>query len=420
MDAERRAIHPVAAAVDGERLIELVHALAGFGKLPEGIGVDRQALTSEDLAARRFLVERAREAGAEPWRDKAGNFFFRWPGRDQRPPVATGSHIDSQPSAGALDGAYGICAGMEVLAALAVTGHRPARPVEVVIWTNEEGCRFAPGTMGSSAFAAPSLLSGYLKATDAGGTTFEEALADLDEAFADVPVRPLGGVPFSAFVEAHIEQGTNLEEAGVPIGVVDRIQGARWFAYRVTGTASHAGTTSRARKQDALAAAVGLAERIYALLAAGDDDLRLTIGHLVVKPGSINVVPAEVDFTVDLRHPSLQVLDSVEAELRALVEPVAACEVALERTMEMSPAIFDERVRRIIAQSATRLSLPHLELASGAFHDAFHLIARCPTGMVFVPSIGGLSHNPKERTEERDLVSGAQVLAEAVLRLADS
>lgn len=416
--AERRNVHPVTGAVDGARLTELVQTLAGFGVLPGGEGIDRQALTPDDLAARRFLVDRARSAGAEVLRDPAGNFFFRWAGREQAPPVATGSHVDSQPTAGALDGAYGVCAGMEVLDALAVTGYRPAHPIEVVIWTNEEGCRFSPGTMGSSAFSDPRLLNGFLTARDAEGMTFGDALHALESSFDDVPLRPLAE-PFAAFVEAHIEQGTRLDEAGVSIGVVERIQGSRWFRFSVTGTASHAGTTSRPRKRDALQAAVGIAQQIYDLLAAGDDDLRLTIGRMVVSPGSISVVPAEVRFSVDLRHPSSDVLDALEEELRALARPAGGCDVAIERTMEMRPALFDSDVVSTVAESAQRVGLPYLELWSGAFHDALRLIGHCPTGMVFVPSIEGLSHNPHERTHFADLVSGARVLAETVVTLAD-
>ena len=172
-------------------------------------------------------------------------------------------------------------------------------------------------------------------------------------------MRPLGA-KFAAFVEAHIEQGTRLDEAGVPIGVVERIQGARWFSYRVTGTASHAGTTSRPRKRDALEAAVGIASQIYEILSRGDEHLRLTIGRLCVEPGSINVVPAEVNFTVDLRHPSLQVLDDIEAKLRAFATPSRGSQVAIERTMEMRPALFDEQrgthCRRERRTSRTALS----------------------------------------------------------------
>jgi beta-ureidopropionase / N-carbamoyl-L-amino-acid hydrolase len=156
------------------------------------MGVGRQALTPDDLAARRFIVERTRAAGAAAFQDEAGNFFLRWPGQYDTPAVATGSQVDSQPSGGSLDGACGVCAGIEVLAALSASGYRSARPVEVVIWTNEEGCRFAPGTMGSTFFADPGGLPEFLKATDTEGTTFEEALRRLDEAFHDVPKRPFG------------------------------------------------------------------------------------------------------------------------------------------------------------------------------------------------------------------------------------
>jgi len=407
----------LAAAVDGTRLDAFLAELSTFGALPGG-GLDRQALTRCDLDARRFVVERCRSLGAEAWRDPIGNFFFRWPAGSAGAAVVTGSHIDSQPSGGNLDGSYGVCAGVEVLAALADVGHRPGRPVEAVIWTNEEGCRFAPGTMGSSAFADPRLLGEMLVATDSEGTTVEAALADLDTAFRDVGMRALG-VPLRAFVEAHIEQGSRLEETATPIGVVDRIQGSRWFRFHTTGVASHAGTTPRSTKHDALAAAVEVASGVYRLLAAGDEDLRLTIGRLAVLPGAINVVPAAVTFTVDLRHPDIAVLDALEQRLRNLAEPTAGCEVELVRTMTMDPALFNPDVVDAVTRGAASLGLHHLRLASGAFHDSLRLISHCPTGMVFVPSRGGVSHNPAEHTDPRQLLNGTRVLAHAVAELSE-
>lgn len=408
----------VAAAVDGARLEDLVRDLSALGGLPGG-GLDRQALTQSDLDARRLVVDRCRSLGARPWRDPAGNFFLRWPAATpDGPPVASGSHIDSQPSGGNLDGAYGVCAAVELLAALASTGARLRRPVEAVIWTNEEGCRFAPGTMGSSAFAAPALLEEFLAATDASGVTFAAALAQLDAAFPDVPLRPLG-TPLHAFVEAHIEQGTRLEDTATTIGVVERIQGSRWFRFRACGAASHAGTTPRSRKRDALAAAVEVASALYGLLAAGDDALRLTIGRLEVVPGSVNVVPAEVTFTVDLRHPNTEVLDEVEGRLLALARPTAGCDVEVVRTMTMSPSLFHPDVVEAVARGAGSLGLPSLRMASGAFHDSVRLIDHCPTGMVFVPSRDGVSHNTAEHTDPDDLVAGARVIAHAVVELAD-
>ncbi len=412
------AARDVAGAVDGERLEKFVTELSAYGGLSGG-GLDRQSLTPEDLAARRLVVQRCRSLGAAPWRDAAGNFFLRWPGTDEgEAPVVTGSHIDSQPSGGNLDGSYGVCAAVELLAALADTGYHARRPIEAVIWTNEEGCRFSPGTMGSSAFASPSLLDEFLRTTDAGGTSFADALATLAEQFPDVPLRPLA-MPLHAFVEAHIEQGTMLEDTSSVIGVVEQIQGSRWFEFRVRGTSSHAGTTPRSRKRDGLAAAVEIASGIYAMLADGDQALRLTIGRLDVVPGSINVVPAEVVFTVDLRHPDADVLDDVETRLRALARPTAGCEVDMVRTMAMDPSLFDAEITETVARSAERLGLTALRMASGAFHDALRLIEHCPTGMVFVPSKDGVSHNTAEYTDPDDLTSGTRVLAHAVVELAD-
>lgn len=409
--------HDVAAAVDEERLGALVDRLAAFGGLPGG-GIDRQALTAEDLAARRYLVDLAQSFGASVFRDTAGNFFFRWRGTGDAAPVVTGSHTDSQPSAGSLDGAYGVCAAIEVLAALSSTGYHPARPIEAAIWTNEEGCRFAPGTMGSSAFVRPILLEELRRSSDADGVTFGDALRELGDRFADVPVRDLG-VPFHAFVEAHIEQGPMLEQRDVPIGVVEGIQGCRWFEFRTCGQAAHAGTTPLSAKRDALMAAVEVASGAYRILENGDDRLRVTIGRLLVRPGSPNVVPAEVVFTVDMRHPDTAVLDDVEDGLRALARPTAGCSVEIERTMTMPTTLFDPLVVGAVDRAAEAWNVPHLRLHSGAFHDSLRLSEHCPTGMIFVPSIGGISHSPREGTELRHLALGARTLAETVVDLAD-
>jgi len=411
------ASHKVAAAIDEERLGRLVNSLSKFGAVPEG-GTDRQALTDADLTARRFFVDLARSYGATASRDAAGNFFFRWSGTSADDPVVTGSHSDSQPTAGNLDGGYGVCAALEVLAALNATGHRPRRPIEAAIWTNEEGCRFPPGTMGSTAFVQPEKLEDFQRSMDGNGVTFAEALRELDGRFPDVPRRELG-VPFHAFVEAHIEQGPVLDQRDIPIGIVQGIQGCRWFEFRTFGKAAHAGTTPLESKRDALMAAVEIATGIYKVLAHGDDRLRLTIGRMVIRPGSPNVVPSQVSFSVDLRHPETATLDEVESRLRALARVTAGCRVEIDQTMSMPPTDFDPLVVDAVDRAARALDVDHLPIHSGAFHDALRLSKHCPTGMVFVPSIGGVSHSPDERTELRDLALGARALAEVVVDLAD-
>lgn len=411
-------LHAATRSIDGERLVTLIEEVAEYGRVGEGHGIDRQALTHTELELRRFLVDRARGHGATVERDRAGNFFFRWNGTERWAPVVTGSHIDTQPNGGSLDGAYGVCTGIELIAALSETGGQASRPIEVAIWTNEEGCRFAPGTMGSSAFVDPELLDCYVGSLDASGTSFGEALGVMERLFEDVPVRALGG-EIRCFVEAHIEQGRQLEKAGVSVGVVEGIGGVRWFDVLVRGTPAHAGTTALGEKKDALMMVVNIASWLYSVLEAGDESLRVTIGRLMVAPGSINVVPGEARFSVDLRHPKEEVLDAVERGLRRQVDLASGGCGTIKRLMAMKPIMFDARVRNEITACARDLGLGVVEARSGAFHDAYHLAARWPSGMMFVPSIGGISHSPFERTQKEDLIAGARVLAETVLRFAD-
>jgi N-carbamoyl-L-amino-acid hydrolase len=272
--------------------------------------------------------------------------------------------------------------------------------------------------MGSSAFVRPALLERFRASVDGEGQTFAEALRGLDAQCFDIPVRNMS-LPFFAFIEAHIEGGTVLEDAATPLGIVEGVQGARWFTVRIAGRTAHPGTTPLARKQDALMAAVEVAADIYKVLRDGDERLRLTIGRMLVTPGSINVVPGEVVLSVDLRHPDTAVLDTTEATIRELARPVAGCSVEIERTMLMNPTRFDPGVVQTLTREAERLHLPYLLIGSGSFHDALRLSEHCPTGMLFVPSVGGVSHHPDERTEPRDLVIGARLLAQAVVDLAD-
>lgn len=404
-------------AVNETRLGALLRRIAEFGFQGEGKGIDRQALSDAEIGARRYVVEYAREYGAEVSRDRVGNLFCRWSGSGKGPPVMTGSHLDSQPQGGALDGAYGVCVGLEVIAALSQVRGDGYRPIELAVWTNEEGCRFAPGTMGSSAFVGPGLLETYLEASDSDGVKFRDELRKLDEVFSDVPIRVLGG-EVAFLVEAHIEQGRQLEEAGVPIGVVKGSQGVRWFRVRIMGRAGHAGTTLLRDKEDALMSAVEILEWLYGKLLGSDEHLYITVGRLAVYPGSINVIPGEVVFTVDVRHPDEEVLDEIEKRLKERVEGVRWGSGEVERLMAMPPQKFSRLVREVVAGSALSLGLDYRCITSGAFHDACRFVRHCPTGMVFVPSIGGISHSPEERTEEKDLMAGARVIGETMVRLA--
>lgn len=410
-------------AVNHDRLQASIAALAAFGGRADG-GVSRETLTDIDLASRRHLVDQARALGCEVMIDDCANLFFRRPGRDNAlPAVLTGSHGDTQPVGGKLDGAYGVLAGLETIAALNDAGIETLRPIEVVAWTNEEGSRFGPGAMGSSAFVDPSRLPGYLGSTDKDGVRFGDAL---QAALAQAPGLPRCAMqrPLSACVELHIEQGPVLERAGIPLGVVTGIQAVRWFTVSCHGVMAHAGTTPMDERRDAMAAAVPLAQKLYDYAASQSAaQLRLTLGRWQVTPNSVNTIPGRVDFTVDMRCLDDGVLDGFEAFLHAQAAASQGA-VTIERFFQRAPTHFPRPMLDLIQEAAGRASaragLPApLALTSGAFHDAMYLADHCSTAMIFVPSEKGISHNAAEATAPRDLFLGAQALAYTVTALAN-
>lgn len=420
--AERAQDH-----VDATRLAASLTALAQFGGRDDG-GVSRETLTAIDLAARRHLVEQARALGCQVSIDDCGNLFFRRAGSEDLPPVLTGSHADTQPVGGKYDGAYGVLAGLEVIAALNAAGIETVRPIEVVSWTNEEGSRFGPGAMGSSAFVDPARLVGYRDAADQAGVRFGDALDAALAASPDVDRVPMAR-PMSACVELHIEQGPVLEAAAVPLGVVTGIQAVRWFRVECAGTMAHAGTTPMAVRRDAMAVAVAIAQDLYALAprepgAPGQPELRLTLGQWTVVPNSVNTIPGKVTFTVDMRCLDDAALDRAEAALRlACTRHAPASDVAVTRFFHRGPTYFPEAMLASIQRACARASqlagrAPPMRLTSGAFHDAMYVADHCPTAMIFVPSKDGISHNAAEDTDATDLFLGAQALAYTVAELA--
>jgi N-carbamoyl-L-amino-acid hydrolase len=410
----------LAGAVDEARQWGRLMELARIGAIP-GDGVNRQALTTLDRAARRLLIGWAEAAGAQVSVDAAANLWLRKEGRDPAAaPLLTGSHMDSQPEGGRFDGIYGVVAGLEVLSALHDSGVVLERPLEVVAWTNEEGSRFAPGCMGSMAWSGQRPLEAFAENTDADGVRFGDALAEHLAAESDLPRRPLGGRPH-VYIEAHIEQGPRLEAEGLDIGVVTGIQGSRWFTVTVTGASAHAGTTPVSLRRDALQAAVRAIQALNALMADPSDRLRFTIGSLTVEPGSSNSVAGRVRFTIDLRHPEQVVLqergDAVEETVRRAAGPVA--EVAVAESFNAPPLDFDPAVIADIVAETQTLGLRWTTMPSGAFHDAQLVASVAPTGMIFVPSRDGISHNPAEFTTAAQLAAGTRVLAAALARAAN-
>lgn len=406
----------VAECVVPERLISLLERLAAFGAREAG-GIDRQAFSDADLEGRSFLVHRARALGCEVFQDPAGNLFARRPGTSDLPPVVTGSHVDTQPIGGKLDGAYGVCAGLEVIAAMNDGALSTRHPVEVAIWANEEGCRFAPGCTGSAAFVEPSRLGRFVDIVDTRGQRYGDCLAAARRALADVPERGLA-LPFACFVELHIEQGPVLEGARVPIGIVEGVQGVRWLKVTSRGRAAHAGTTPLQHRKDALRPLSELMQLLYAQ-AEADLDLRLTVGVVQVRPGSINTIPEEAMMTIDARHAQREALARCEKLLHDYcMGPRHGCLLSIERTMEAQTTRFDPSIAHALAHAARSLGLASMQVMSGAFHDAVHLAPHCPTGMIFVPSRGGISHSSQEHTDAAELVAGARVLAMALVHQA--
>ncbi|MBC2384675.1 M20 family metallo-hydrolase [Pseudomonas sp. WS 5106] len=402
-----------ALAVSSTRLQGLLDTLATFGPSANG-GMNRQALSEEDLQARAWLIDEARKLGCTVWTDACANLFLRRDGREDLPPVMTGSHIDTQPTGGTLDGCYGVMAGLECLHALHDANVLTRRPIEVVVWTNEEGSRFSPGAMGSSAYIEPARLAAYRNNLDKDGVSVGQALDAHALRFADIPLRDK--IQTHAFVELHIEQGPVLEQADIPLGVVSGIQGVRWYQVRCTGASAHAGTTPHAMRNDAMLLAMNTVRHIDALAdTLARDDKRLTFGRWNVFPNAINTIAGEVTFSIDFRHADPAVLAAFDAQLSDCLPATAE----LTSLFSHAPTAFDPKILSVLEQACDASGLPWETLRSGAFHDAMYLAEHCPTAMLFVPSRDGISHNPLEFTEPTQLLAGAQALAWSLVALAE-
>ena len=408
----------LANLIDGDRLWARHMALARFGARGDD-GVDRPALSSVESEARAQLVSWAREIGLVPFTDGIANLFLRHEGRNPSlPPVLAGSHIDSQPTGGRFDGVFGVLAALEAVQEIIARGEQPLRSIEVVAWTNEEGSRFAPGMSGSEVFTGRKTLDEVLAIRDQAGVSLGAAVGEVLSRDVDIPVRGFG-FPVAAFVEPHIEQGPLLEAAGIPIGVVTGIQGTRRYRVRVCGEAAHAGTALRAERRDALMAAVRMIAEIDRA-AVDPDDIKLTVGLFQVTPNAPSVVPAEVLFSIDLRHPDNSIVDEMDRKIRHFVEAERGpCTVEIKQIAHAPSLAFSTEVRSLIAAAASVEKIPSMEIYSAAGHDARQLHYVCPTGMIFIPCRGGISHNPAEWAEPEHILAGAKVLANVVWQLAN-
>ena len=399
-------------------LLTTLDTLARIGAI-DGGGCARLALSDEDKAGRDLVVGWMKELGLDVRIDAIGNVVGLRAGRENLAPVMIGSHIDTVRTGGRYDGNYGVLAGLEVVRALNQANVTTRRPVAVAFFTNEEGARFQPDMMGSLVYAGGIGLNEAYAAVDKDGVAVGDELRRIGYLGTATP----GALRPHAFLELHIEQGPILDEEKVRIGVVESVQGISWTEYSVTGVSNHAGTTPMRLRRDAgyLAASVNLFARKLAWEMGGNQVA--TVGALTLRPNLINVVPNRAVFAVDLRNTDEARLQEAEARVAAHIAEVAAAErveVEAKVLARFEPVIFDAGLVDRVEHHARAVSLSTRRMPSGAGHDAQMMQRICPTAMIFVPSVAGLSHNVKEHTETADLVAGAQVLLNLTLELAEA
>lgn len=405
-------------AIDAARLRARLERLSTFGRPAGGTfdaGVSRVAYSDADLGARAWLLDELRGAGLTPRIDAAGNIFARW-GTSNEPPILFGSHIDSVPTGGNFDGDLGTLAALEAIQACQAAGITPRHPLEFVLWAHEESTAFGHGT------AASRIVAGDLKAGTLdqvwNSLSRRDGIARLggNPARIEEAVRKPGA--WHAYFELHIEQGGTLDKAKIPIGVVEGIVSIHRYDVVITGFANHAGTTPMGERQDALLAASHLIQAVREIVTARDGRHVGTVGRLDVSPNSPNVIPGKVTLSVELRDLSEQVLETLAAEIRKRSADIASTtrtEIAMTLASRNPPALAHAGMQTAVERAAEQAGLEARRLPSGAGHDAQMVAALCPMGMIFVPSIGGISHSPLERTTWQDCARGAAVLLGSIL-----
>ncbi len=403
--------------IDREALMARLDALAQVGAAENG-ACCRLALSDADKAGRDLVVSWMREHGLAVSVDAVGNVFGMRAGRTEGKPVMTGSHIDTVRTGGRYDGNYGVLAGLEVVRALDRAGIVTSRPLCVAFFTNEEGARFAPDMLGSLAHV------GGLSVADARATRAIDGAefgAELDRIGYAGDMAP-GALAPHAFVELHIEQGPVLDAEGITIGAVEDLQGISWQELTITGQSNHAGTTPMRLRRDAGFAAAMLAAKVRIIARDLGGSQVGTVGKIDLHPNLINVIAARATMTVDLRNTDEGLLQQAERQFAESCDAVARVEnveITTRRLARFEPVQFDQGVVRLIEDIAAGLGHSCRRMTSGAGHDAQMMARICPTAMIFVPSVRGISHNPAEHTEPGDLGAGADVLLQALLRLAE-
>lgn len=416
----RQVPSPQRPAIDAARLQRHIEGLSVFGRPPGGSfddGVTRVAYSDADVAGRRYLIDLMREAGLNPRIDAAGNIIGRREGRNPAlAPILFGSHIDSVPDGGNFDGALGTFAALEVMQAVAQAGVMTEHPLEMVAWANEEGVAYGSGLDGSRAAAGewrPDELNQVWN-----GVTRADGMRKIGGDPARIAEARRAPASIHCYLELHIEQGGVLDRSGTPIGVVEGIVGIDRFEATIRGVANHAGTTPMPDRHDALLAAARLVLAVNEVVRAEPGRQVGTVGQLGVTPNAPNVVPGLVRLTIELRDLSPAKVARLERSIETRAAAIARetrTEIAIAPLSHHEPAICDPRMMEEVERAAAAMGLRTMRLPSGAGHDAQMMARLAPMGMIFVPSIGGLSHSPRERTRWDDCARGAAVLLQAVL-----
>jgi N-carbamoyl-L-amino-acid hydrolase len=404
--------------INGRRLWQSLMDMAEIGATPAG-GNNRQAVTDLDGQARALFARWCAEAGLDMQVDRMGSMFASRAGADNTlAPVVIGSHLDTQPTGGRFDGVLGVLAALEAMRSLNDAGLTTKRPIAIVNWTNEEGTRFAPSLMASAVFAGTFTLDHAYGQSDGDGKSFGDELKRIGYAGDLEP----GAFPIHAFLELHIEQGPILEDEICDVGVVTHAQGLRWYDVSLTGFESHTGSTPMEGRRNALMGAAHVVARVDDIAQTRKPHAVATVGTLEVHPNSRNIIPGKADLTVDLRHPDNDVLDGMEAELKAACREAGekfGLEVAFDTAVAFAPTAFDPACVQAVRRAAEKMGLKHRDIISGASHDACQINLVAPAAMVFCPCIDGISHNEAEDITPEWAEAGANTLFHAALELAE-
>ena len=403
--------------VNGARLWDSLMEMAKIGATDKG-GVCRLALTDLDRQSRELLTDWCAAENCTLTVDAMGNMYFRRSGKNNDAnPVGTGSHLDSQPTGGKFDGAYGVLAALEVIRSLNDNGVETELPVELVVWTNEEGARFPPAMIGSGVCSGEFDLEYGHSRADHNGITIGEELSRIGY-LGDSPPQ---SHRFSAFYEAHIEQGPILEAQERLIGVVTGVQGSNWYDIVIEGEETHAGPMPMEMRKDALRSASRLLPGIYEIAARHAPHGRATVGEFRIAPGSRNTVPSRVELTVDFRHPHKPAFDAMSNELADLVHRLNGQDgvsISLDHIWSSPPVKFDAQCVDIVSRSAQLCGYDSIDMISGAGHDSVYISKVSPAAMVFIPCDDGVSHAEIENTSSEAAQAGANVLLQSVYQSA--